>query len=153
MQRSRRENGDLMRAVRPLSPNFAFLALRAAVELDDIIHGKSARADALAELARSLRQTTSAIGGSPSLTSLADPLSADLLYRALEQSSRQSMSTVESLVQKANSLASSLQAVTPGSEAKDLEILRNFCLALSRVASSYRQEERERMRPQHSRRH
>lgn len=153
MERRRNESGSA-RAVRPLNPDFAFLALRAAVELDDIIRGKAGQPVAVMELAKSLRDTTSAIGASPALTSLADPLSADLLNRALEQGSpTQQIDTVKSLIQRANEVASSLQQATPKSGAKQLEILRNFCLALSQVTSSYRQEERERMRPQHPQRH
>ena len=135
----------------PLSSNFAFLALEAAVELDDIIRGKASSSDAVIELAKSLQETTSEIGGS-SLTSLADPLSADLLNRALEQSSSPRMSTVESLIRRANDVASSLQKARSGSGAEELENLRNFCLALSQVTSAYQQEERERTRPQHPRR-
>jgi len=143
-----------MPAVRPLNPNFAFLALKAAVELDNIMRGKPSGHAAVAELANSLRETTSEIGGS-SLTSLADPLSADLLNRALEQSSSSPLgiNTVESLVRRANDVASSLQEATPGSGMEKLQTLLNFCLALSQVASSYQQEERERMRPQHPQRH
>jgi hypothetical protein len=136
---------------RPLNSNFAFLALEAAVELDDIIHGKVSSGDAVIELVKSLRETTSEIGGS-SLTSLADPLSADLLNRALEQSSSPPISTVESLIRRANDVASSLQKARRGSGVEELENLRNFCLALSQVTSAYQQEERERTRPQHPQR-
>jgi hypothetical protein len=139
--------------VRPLNPNFAFLALKAAVELDEIIHGRSSgQAPALAALARSLLETTTEISGPPSFTCLADPVSADLLNRALEQSSAQPINTVSSLVRRAKDLAESLETATPSSEPSNLEALRNFCLALSQVSSSYLQEERERMRPQHPQR-
>jgi hypothetical protein len=95
------------------------------------------------------------IGGSSSFTSLADPLSADLLNRAWERVEPQKarVATVESLVQQANNVASSLQGATTKSDLQELRTLCNFCLALSQVATSYQQEERERIRPSHPQRH
>ncbi len=141
--------GEAVRSVRPLNPDFAFLALKAAIELDNILQGKASSGEAVRELAKSLRETTADIGGSSLLSSLADPMSADLLSRAFERSSLQPVDTLGALVNRANEIASSLQEVKAGTEAERIKALRDFCLALSQVSSSFDQEERERTRPPH----
>jgi hypothetical protein len=142
------EKQNATQLVLPSSRNFAFLALSAAVELDDILHDKPSPAEALGELSEALRKITS-VTGSATLTSLADPLSADLIGRALERHSSTPINTVSALVQRANEVASSLTTTTQGSPKGDIEDLRNFCIALSKVAGSFQQQERERARPQH----
>lgn len=145
---SRQEKAGGTPPVLPSSPNFSFLALRAAVELDDILHGKLSSVEAVRELAEALGKTTSVVG-SGSLTSLVDPLSADLIGRALERNSATPIHTVSDLVHQANQVVSSLRAATQGSLKEKIEALRDFCLALCEVTGSFQQEERERARPRH----
>lgn len=135
--------GEVVPSVRPLNPDFSFLALKAAIELDNILRGKAPSGEAIVQLAKSLRDTTAGIGVVASMSSLADPMSADLLSRAIKAD------TLGDLVSRANEIASSLQAAKAGSEAEGIKDLRDFCLALSQVSSAFDQEERERERPPH----
>src|SRR6266478_8463818 len=103
------EKENRCQAVHPSSQNLAFLALRAAVELDDILKGRPSSGDAVGQLAQALQETTSVVGGSAALTSLADPLTADLVGRALERKSAEPIESVSALVRQANDIASSLR--------------------------------------------
>ena len=135
-----------VQTVRPLSQDFAFLALKAAVEVDNISHGRPTTKDAMVELAKSLLEATSAAGPG-SQVFLNDPVSAELVNRAFEQTKIGPIDSLDALIQHAKKVASSLQQPPKNSGSDELQKLRNFCLALSQVTSSYRQQERETRRP------
>ncbi len=145
----RQEKAGGKQPVLPSNPNFSFLALRAAVELDDILRDRPSSGGAVRELAEALKESTGPVG-SAALTSLADPLSADLVGRALEQQSAKPIETVNALVEQANEVVLSLGTATQGSPKEKVRYLRDFCLALCQVAGSFHQEGREQARPRHS---
>jgi hypothetical protein len=140
---------ETVQVVLPLDPNFGFLALKAAIAIDDMLRGERPPLESIGQLAKSLRETTEVGSGSPSWTSFADPLSADMLRGPLEQNGPKPINTVQDLIQRADEVASSLQGAKLGTDKEELERLRDFCLALSQVSSAYRQEERERKTPQY----
>jgi hypothetical protein len=126
--------------VQPQLPSLATLASVAAIALDKRVHGIDVPLDPVFELATALREVIedstepSAPGGVRA--SFHDPLTVDLLGRALHSSSvGGELRSVEELVEKATEMTERL-ASSDKDSAQEYGALRDFCIALSRAAQA-----------------
>ncbi len=118
---------------RVMDPEFAFIAANAAVEVDDIIHGRESTFDNVTRLSDLLK--TSVIHEGPqgaNLRSLMDPVSTDVFSRALSASRQHAVSSLNELATRTEELSEALAKVQDNEEM--LEVLRDFCVALSKYA-------------------
>jgi hypothetical protein len=119
----------------------AWVACQAATELDNLILGRSASIDAVRGLTSAL--SSSVVTGSPTTApaSLVDPTTTVVLTRALRESEPNLHGrTLEDLVNATVHLVEQLRQVAEpartAEQQKTLQVLRAFCLALSRHAAA-----------------
>ena len=141
------EAGELLRS------DFPGLACHAAIELDNLLRGRSAEVHAVAMLASVLAGTRSSCqGGAPVTFGLlfdpsSDPTDAVTVNRALRDSqvAEAEPRTVDELVGELKRIESTLRAISEqpqtvvSRDAAELERMRAFCLALSRRSASERE--------------
>lgn len=113
-------------------PNLALLASRAAIVLDRKAHGFDVPLESVLELARVLRNRVKA-GDSSKAAWLLDPLTTDLLSRALVGGESRSM---PELSEWAVEIVEALSKVGADTGVNKLRELRDFCVALSRSAQA-----------------
>jgi hypothetical protein len=116
--------------------DLALLASRAAVELDNRLRGRAHASDAVRALAHHLRASmhTPAAANSITFEQLLDRTPV-AVKRTLQQSPWAGrLQTVEDLVNQAAAITQSL--VGESTKPDDLQRLRTFCVALSRVAAA-----------------
>jgi hypothetical protein len=126
-------------AVPHRAPDLATLASIAAIALDRRANGFEASLDPVvdlaAELQRSLTESPSS-GGPPGIrAALLDPLTVDLLGRALSSSYDVELRSVPEVASKAREVIEQLSS--SGAESAKIRALRDFCLALSRAAQAH----------------
>lgn len=120
-----------------MDPDLAFIAASAAVEVDNLIHGRSAGLENVIELSNLLGD--SIVSGNQNgnhIKTLMDPLSTDVFTKAYSASYKSSLHTLEELGEKAAELSKELAGVK--TEPDRLEMLRDFCVELSRYSSATR---------------
>ena len=125
-----------------LDPDLPRLAASAALEADLALSdsGSLPQFDALRTLLARLQSTEETSVGDQGMTNLVDPLSQDLVHRALARSIRcdtisqslDELRRVTSILIKPNKPGESLISNT------DLTEMRNFCIALSNYAAASR---------------
>ena len=124
-----------------IEPQLSFLACQAAIELDCVRTGRESGLRAVHKLAERLRNSL-ARSENGSGTQSSDPTMRAVLGRALTESlSGEPIKTVDELILEAGKVADRLS--NPSSN----EWAMNFCVALSRAASAFRQSMSE-LRPQ-----
>ena len=122
-----------------LDPGLPFLAAQAAIELDNLLLGRSSPLEAvklLAERMRNASENTEAPEGSKTLMDLS---TVEVFSSALHASQGQRVQTLIELTREAWTIAGALDASKVSQPKEVLQSLRAFCVALSRCASSYRQ--------------
>jgi len=114
--------------------NLAFIALQAALEIDNILLGKAQSADvsAVQRLSELLTQNA---GDSIATTGM-DPVTANLLSRAFHESNPKPEQTIAGILKKARSVAGQLSKLPDSSD--QLQELRSICVALSQSSLSSR---------------
>ena len=125
--------------LRVVDPDLPFLASRAAIELDNLLLGRSKTLISVIALATRLRNSfrLDANGGSP--RSLVDPATLTVLGEAINRSTvHPPLTSVEDLIKKACAIADDLTKKTdPKDDRESLIWARAFCVALSHLASAY----------------
>jgi len=119
-------------------PNLAFLASRAAIELDRIRQGKTTATDAVGELAERLRNSTEQIAGTGEPIALWDPATISLIHNAIEAKGSTSVTTMDDLLREAVQIAEQLESTTdPSNNVNDIDRLRSFCIGLANSAIAH----------------
>lgn len=120
-----------------LDPDLPFLAASAALELDNLLIGSSSSTEHVEQLARLL------FSPSPGQTvskKFLDPISCSVLTRALSESVGADSATEDESASAISRLSERLEGIIKNSSTQKEQIseLRNFFVALSRLASSSR---------------
>lgn len=127
-------------------PELPFIAASAALELDDVIKGRSTSLQHFNELSAVLKTALSATDDAPRALASVDPVTSTVFQRALRASDQSRGLTTESLAQKVLDITLELQ-LRPGGQ-PDLELMKRFCVELSRTALSSR-DATQRSRSEH----
>ena len=136
--------------LRALDPDLPMLAARAAMELDNYKRSGEASFTAVKLLAERLKNSfqTGAAMASPCKAWL-DSGTVSLVGRALNSSSwAGQVSTIEQLSSELWEVARRLENVNTTPAEQPIEKIRDFCIALSECAASYRQAFHD-LRPTH----
>ena len=132
-----------------LDPELPFLASKAAIELDNLILGKSIEFDSVHILATKLKNSFEIDNNNGMRRSLIDPTMLTLIGDAINEIPEISKVTnVKELVDKAMALANDLLEKEEKKKKKGLEWKRDFCVALSRLTSDYHKSKID-LRPSH----
>jgi hypothetical protein len=126
--------------VNALDPELPSLAADAAIELDLLINGEPAGVDAVHRLGKRLRETL----GQPQAGQTARGLQVDtemetVLGQAFIGSGDDPATILQHLFQRTQEISNQLSSAQGGTERRQLEWQRAFCLALSQSAAAYRQ--------------
>lgn len=123
--------------------DLAWLAWQAATELDNLLLGKPASSAGVRDLSFALVETIGGPSGSSGPSSLVDPTRTVVLTRALRDSHLAGRN-LEDLVRVTVGLVKQLREAAHPADGvstehrKSLELLRGFCLALSKHAAAER---------------
>lgn len=123
---------------RSLDPDLSFIASQAAIELDNLLLRTGGGLDAVARLAGCLQRSTGITGGGTETKHLMAPQTIDILSRAIDASGDQRITTIDELARRASQIAADLGASKSGGGDDQIKRLRDFCVALSRVAAADR---------------
>jgi hypothetical protein len=136
--------------LRALDPELPMLAAQAAMELDNYKSSGDTDFDAVKILSQRLNNSFQN-GGAAAVPrkALLDSSTVSLLGRALNYSSQaEKVSTIDQLDKELWDLAQRLAKVEAAPADQPIEKIRDFCVALSECASSYRQAFHD-LRPSH----
>jgi hypothetical protein len=133
--------------LRALDTDLPFLASEAAVDLENILSGRGTQLAAIQCLAARLKNSIelSNSGGPPK--ALMDPATLTVLGEAVAQTAA-SATNVNDVLAEAAKIASDLSAPESSRKREELVRARDFCVALSKAAASYRRAIRD-LRPPH----
>jgi hypothetical protein len=124
-------------------PNLAFLASRAAIQLDRMIQGKSTSNEAVRELAGQLKSATFHVAQEEP-AALWDPSTVSLLRNAIDAKGTSPVTTIDELIGAATKIAQQLETTTDQSKnTTDIERLRSFCVGLSNSAIAHERSQIE----------
>lgn len=134
-----------------MDDRFAFLATRAAIELDNRIIGVDNDMGVVEELATILREATGQLPDRATPNQLVDPSTVGMLARAFEASQKH-LTTLNAVLSEASEVTAGLHAASSAEEGEDLARIRDFCVALSLAATSWNRVQHSSLRrPQHLR--
>lgn len=123
-----------------LNPDLPFLAANAALELDNILNNTGSSLSYVEKLERMLESSAreqKIAGGRARL--LVDPVSSNILSRALAASHQSDPGTLQDLAKAISVLSGYIKLLRASNLAKDnIASLRDFCVALSTYASASR---------------
>lgn len=123
-----------------LNPDLPFLAANAALELDNILNDTASSLSYVEKLERLLESSAreqKVAGGRTRL--LVDPVSSNVLSRALVASHQSNPGTLQDLAEAISVLSGYIKKLRASNLAKDnIASLRDFCVALSTYASASR---------------
>lgn len=130
-------SAHMNKGFRVTDPDFAFIAANAAAEVDNLIHGRE-------EVLENASKLSQIIGGSISyegaqgktLKNLMDPVTTDVFSRSFTASYKDSVNSFNDLAAKVEQLSQDLASMDDKQER--LEVLRDFCVALSKNALATR---------------
>jgi len=125
--------------LRAFEPSLPMLATRAAVELDAQRQGQTSNMEAVRELSELLKNSfdQEPLGGSGCQSgSLLDPSTMVLVGRALETIPDKRVTKVAEVQKMMQEIAEWLDESAANASAQHAAVLRDFCLALARGASS-----------------
>jgi hypothetical protein len=126
--------------LRALDPDLPLLAAQAAMELDNFRLQHGSEFDAVAQLATRLKNCFANVPDSPKTKALLDSGAVSILGRALDSSRwAEKVSTLSQLSQELWKVAELLERVPSSPKDLPIEKIRDFCVALSECAGSYRQ--------------
>lgn len=117
-----------------------FVAACAAMELDNILLGKTSDTSSVGTLASFLREAAESDGNGTSLLALIDPSTATIFSSAITASLHANVRSLQELASEAIKIAEELDETSPSSSEKlAIEKLRAFCshLAKSAVANEH----------------
>ncbi len=115
-------------------PNLAFLASRAAIELDRIRQGKSIGTTAVAELGNLLKNSTQNVPGTEEPAALWDPRTISLIHSAINAKGS-TVATLDQLLRQALDIAQELESTKDSTrDAGAIERLCSFCIGLANSA-------------------
>jgi hypothetical protein len=124
--------------LRATDPNLAFLASRAAIELDGIRQKKTTATDAVRELAERLKNSAQPIASAGESTALWDPATISLIHNAIEARGSVNIATMADLLREATEIAEQLESTTgASSDAAEINRLRSFCIGLANSAIAH----------------
>jgi len=132
--------------LRALEPSLPMLATRAAVELDAQRRGSVVSMEAVRKLSELLKNSFDQnVEGTASrqFTSLLDPNTMVLVGRALEAIPDKRVTKVAELKQMMGEIAEWLDQSAANSDTSRAEVLRDFCLALAKGASTHHRDFRD----------
>jgi hypothetical protein len=125
--------------IQVLDPDLPLLASQAALELDNLLLGEKVEPMALRQLGKALKNSFTGTGSTPR-KSLVDPGVVAVIGRALNASDvMKSASTVDELDNKAWEVVGQMDQIGEHGDSNDVKKVRDFCVALSDYAASYRQ--------------
>ena len=134
--------------LRALDPELPMLAAQAAMELDNYKSSGDVDFAAVKRLSQRLNNSFQSGTTMPRIA-LLDSSTVSLIGRAFNSSSwAGKVSTVEQLSQELWDVAQRLEKVEAAPDQQPVEKIRDFCVALSECASSYRQAFHD-LRPSH----
>lgn len=135
--------------LRALDPDLPFLAAEVAIDVANILSGKSDDRSAMQRLSGILSQSIEMDSGARTLQSRMDMAALTILSEAVSATQEeQSLENVQDLLAKANQIAKVLACDGPQCDRQRFEEARNFCVALSRAAAAYSESIRD-LRPSH----
>jgi hypothetical protein len=133
------EISDFTLKLRALDPDLPMLAARAAMELDNYRSSGDRGFFAVKQLSRRLRNSFQSQGAATH-KALLDSGTVTLLGRALNSSKwAGDVSTIDQLSAELWEVAERLEGVEGDPGQQPIEKIRDFCVALSECAASYRQ--------------
>lgn len=133
------ETPHIERKLRALDPDLPMLAAQAAMELDNCLSSGERNFGAVRQLSVRLKNSFS-LGGSSVPKSLLDSGTISLIGQALHTSRWVGQfSTLDQLSTHLLDVADRLSKVEDNPKAQPVERVRDFCVALSECAASYRQ--------------
>lgn len=139
-------------ALAGVSQDFAseipFIASQAAIELDNLLLGKSAHLVAVSQLADYLKSSTASEYKGSAGAHLLNSQAFEVVSRAIDASGELAINTFEDFHIRADQLVSQLKGAMLGGDEGIIERLRSFCVSLSEVATAQRQAMIE-MEPSH----
>jgi len=119
-------------------PNLAFLASRAAIELERILQDKPMGIKAIGELASLLKQSASQAPGATEPIRLWDPATVSLIRNAIATAGFSQIATIDDLMSRAVSIAEELAtSAAPSEDKADIRRLRSFCIGLANSAVAH----------------
>src|SRR5947207_11033819 len=125
------------------------LAIQAADELDELVHGRVASLEAVKALSEILKNSFRLNADSDSRKSFIDSGNVAVFSRAIEDWEPENrIATVSELVNRAMEIVQNLERSESAHDNTFLEKMRDFCVALSTAAASYRQSIYD-LRPSH----
>jgi hypothetical protein len=136
----RKDNGS-EQSLNVLDPDLSFLAASAALELDNLLNDSASSLEHVEKLAKLLLSSAgSATATVGDIRMLIDPVSSNVLNRAILESYDVKLSSLKELSKQTSQLSESLKKTLSNvvSEKQNLKSLRDFCLSLSRLASTSR---------------
>lgn len=133
--------------IQALDPHLSLIASQAAIELDNLRLGTATDFEAVTKLASRLKDSMGEIPGSGRTKGLMDPQAIHILSQAYTEAEGETIKTVDELAHKALLLADGLGDAKESSAKDQIEKLRDFCIALSRIASSYRKSVMSQRKP------
>ncbi|SRR6266496_322260 len=144
------ESPDVSPKLRALDPELPMLAARAAMELDNYRSSSEASFAAVKHLSLRLKNCFQSGGGTAvPFKALLDSSTVSLVGRALDSSRwAGKVSTIDQLGTELWEVAQRLEKVEADPAGQPIEKIRDFCVALSECAASYRQAFHD-LRPSH----
>jgi hypothetical protein len=117
--------------------DLCLLASNAAVELDDLLLGRSSHMDSVHELAEILGRIGEPDTAESPLAMRVDPYAALVVSNALDESRWCTpLATLADLAREAGTIAARLHD-SRTSQSDSIERMRSFCIALSKSAAAY----------------
>lgn len=138
-----------------LESDLPSLASQAAIELDNLILGRSSQVEAIRRLALRIGESVERDAEPASALSRLDPKTVVVIKRAIDDALRLNapLTTVDELVHETGKIRERLERVSQNPQAlqqhgiDSLKQMRAFCLALSRRASAHEQSMDDRKPP------
>jgi len=135
--------------LRALDPDLPFLAAEVAIDVDNLLSGRSDDRAAMQRLAEILSQSIDSDPANAVRRSRMDLAALSILSEAVSQSvETQSLRKMEDLLEEASKMARVLEQGDPETDKAELEQVGSFCEALSRAAAAYSESIRD-LRPSH----
>ena len=129
------EKADSEGRLNALDPELPFLASQAAIELDNLLLGRSVKLDAVNCLAERLENSIEQDSGAGDRRLLMDSATVSAVSVALAESGASNLRTLDDLASEAWQIADDLQnSNDDGSDEAKVSRLRTFCTSLARSA-------------------
>ncbi|MEW6113954.1 MAG: hypothetical protein AB1664_17605 [Thermodesulfobacteriota bacterium] len=133
--------------LRVLDADLPFLAVEAAIDIDNLLSGRSKDMQARLKLAHQLRNSVDRPNGTP--RSLMDAATLTVLGEALAQAVvTETLEKVDDLLLKAEQISQALGSEDPAQNREELQEAKEFCLALSRAVAAHHKSISD-LRPSH----